>query len=991
MGADDLRARVMFRTTSRTFCVSASAAVLVCVAATLAEAATVSGNVVDSTTSLPLSGVEVLVDGVPSGVTTDLMGQFKAEVGEGERLFTFKRTGFSEQSIGPVTVTAEGETAVPPAKLAPDSANDIVMLDALDVTGELVKGGTGDLQNVRQKADVAIDFLSADQLSKFSAGDLSEAIIRIPGVSVSGGQFAVVRGLSDRFLTTTIHGLKLPSPDPEKQAFQMDLLPSSAIGNIVVAKTFGPELWGESGGGNIDITTNNLPEENYTKFSAGVKYNDNNSDGGLDYSLVGSERRERFGYGANYRPAVGSTPRTWQYVPSRNADLPLGNEFALEFGRTFAFSEEKKLGWRFAAENETGVKTKSGLRTLTNLNVFDPALTRDAAPVSVRSYEETESESVTTLNTTLGFDFSENHSIKLDAIYVQSGIDVAYLEHDVIELGPNLTLVPVGGGDGTGNGAYAPSILFQGNEYYKERNLTVFQLSGKHEFPELSDLKLSWAGQSAEVFQNDSPFIETVFQSDLSNPFAAYQISGNNAAPIPLLLNWANNEESQQAFRLDGTLPFDLSGERESELKAGVAFDHAERTVAGRTVFFDERSVSASNTTTLFENFLAPGGTKLFDSPVSVDSTREIDAAYLGTNLSFTSWVRVVGGGRFESAELSTSGWARWNTLTTNNLYSHPEYGRILGTLGLPGSVTNSDLREPVIVEGNYARDEVLPALGVIFEPTKTTTVRLAFSETRGRPSVRELSPFFSKSIDTGNVVVGNPSLTASEVMNYDLRFEYNPQPDQGLALSFFYKEISNPIEKIALQTSEVGTLDTWVNNPSAAEMQGLEFEFRHGLGYWSYSLAEFSVTGNLTLIDAEVGENPFVLEVLDDVPTKRRLFDQPEYIANLDLTWRREKWGSSATFSVYAISDVLNTAGLSSELGPGGDARPDLYTRGYSRFDLVLSQRISANFKVKFSVKNLFDPELGTIYDRERHGREIPYNTYRAGRSFSLSVTGEF
>lgn len=865
------------------------------------------------------------------------------------------------------------------------------MLDDLVVEGELVKGSSGDLQNLRQKADIAVDFLSADQLAKFSAGDIGEAIIRIPGVSVSNGQFAVVRGLSDRFLTTTIHGLKLPSPDPEKQAFQMDLLPTSAIGNIVVAKTYGPELWGESGGGNIDITTNSLPEENFIKVSGGVKFNDNNSDGGLDYRLVGSESRERFGYGTDYRPAVGLTPRNWQYVPTRDSDLPLGNEFGVELGRIFALEGDKKLGWRFSAENESGVKTKDGLRTAHNLNVFTPALTRNAQPVSVRSYEETESENITTLNTTLGYDFSANHGIKLDAIYVQSGIDTSYLEQDVIELGPGLTLQPVGGGDGTGGGAYVPSILFQSNAYYKERNLSVLQLSGRHEFPELSDLKLTWAGQNATVSQNDSPFIETVFQSPLSNPYAVYSISGNNAAPTPLLLNWADNEETQNAFRLDATLPRPLFGERDSELKAGLALDHAERTVSGRTIFFDERDVTATNTTDLYRALLAPGISKLFDTPVNVDSTREIDAAYLGANVSMNSWFRVVGGGRLESAELSTSGWGRWNQLTTNNLYSHPEYGRILGTRGLPGAVTNVDLLQPVIVEGSYAKDEVLPALGLIFEPSSKHTVRLAFSETRGRPSVRELSPFFSKSIETGNVVVGNPGLTASEVLNYDVRFEYNPQPDQGLALSLFYKEIDKPVEKIALQTTEVGTLDTWVNNPSTAEMKGLEFEFRHGLGYWSYSLAEFSLNGNFTWIDAEVGENPLILEVLPNVPTNRRLFDQPEYIANLDLTWRREKWGTSATFSGYAISDVLHTAGLSSELGPGGDARPDLYTRAFTRFDLVLSQRLTEHFKVKFSVKNLFDPELGTIYDQERHGRLIPHNTYRAGRSFSFSISGEF
>jgi TonB-dependent receptor len=442
---------------------------------------------------------------------------------------------------------------------------------------------------------------------------------------------------------------------------------------------------------------------------------------------------------------------------------------------------------------------------------------------------------------------------------------------------------------------------------------------------------------------------------------------------------------------VDATLPKDLFGERESELKFGLAVDKADRVVNGRTIFFDERAVQAGDPNSLYESFLSPGVSKLFDSPVEVDATREVQAAYLGTNLSFTSWFRVVGGARYEAAEFATSGWARWNQLTTNNLYDHPEYGRILGTRDLPGVSTNVDLLTPVVVQGTYAKDEVLPAFGIVLEPNKKFTTRLAYSETRGRPSLRELSPFFNKSLETGNVVVGNPGLIASEVNSYDLRLEYNPMPDQGVAVSFFYKEIENPIEKVALQTTEVGTLDTWVNNPSVAELRGLEFEFRHGLGIWTEALYEFSLNGNFTYIDAQVDENPFVLEVLSNVPTSRRLFDQPEYIANMDVTWRREKWGTSATFAAYAIGDVLQTAGLSSELGPGGDARPDLYTRAYTRFDLVLTQRLSEHVKLKFSVKNLFDPELGTIYDRERHGRLVEYNTYRIGRTFSFSISGEF
>ena len=92
---------------------------------------------IDSTTSLPLAGVEVIVDGAPLGVTTDLMGNFSADVPAGDHLFTFKRSCYYSQSIGPKAVEAAGELALRDARLAPEKTDEeVVMLETLEVQGE---------------------------------------------------------------------------------------------------------------------------------------------------------------------------------------------------------------------------------------------------------------------------------------------------------------------------------------------------------------------------------------------------------------------------------------------------------------------------------------------------------------------------------------------------------------------------------------------------------------------------------------------------------------------------------------------------------------------------------------------------------------------------------------------------------------------------------------------------------------------------------------
>ncbi len=1006
----------MRRTSARFFRTFASAAVLVCVAAPLAEAAVVTGKVLDTTTNLPLAGVEVLVDGVPTGVTTDFTGQFRADVSAGDRLFTFRRSGFSEQSQGPVAVTEEGETAVPEAKLAPVSAeDDVFTLDALTVESALVKGSTGDLQNVRAKADVAIDFLSADALAKFSAGDLSEAVIRIPGVSVANGQFAVIRGLSDRFLSTTLHGLKLPSPDPEKQAFQMDLLPSSAVGAIVVSKTYGPELWGESGGGNIDVSTNPIPEENYAKVGVGLKANSNALDGGLDYDTRGSSG-ERFGFGADNRPEVGERDPSWQYVPTRRGSFPLGTEVSAEVGRVVAV-RDNRFGWRLAAENESSTKSRSGrrqrfvARSTVALGgqpsgLEDPSDSSKFVRENDDIYEQSETESITTFSGGVAYEFAQNHRVQFDALYVRSGIDTSYLQQNNIFLNSSLEF------EGGENPTLDDLFFLQGNEYYRERALKTFQLSGEHEFPAAAELRMSWAVQTAEASQLDSPLFETRFASELANPFANYILDRNTSAPTALTSSWLDNVESQDTGRVDFTLPRDLFAERESTLNFGVATDRASREVEGLTDFREpSNDFISSDPVTLYRDFISSGvfsGTSS-SYPLTSSAERDIDAAYVGVSLAATKAVKLVGGARVEKFFLSSSGGARWDQLTSNNFYSTEVaagFGDLLGTADLAGAqflapgavdpVLDPDGDSIIPISSETEETDVLPSIGVVLDFPAKLTARLAYSQTMGRPSPREISPFFNRSIETQNLVIGNPAIRPSTVDNYDLRLEWSPTQQDFLAVSLFHKQVAEPIEKVILTTG-VGDVETWLNNPGTADLYGVELEFRHGLSRWVDALAEFSLGGNFTYIDAEVEEHPFALQsaVADfadasKIQRSRRLYDQPEYIANMDLTWRRERWGTSATFAAYAISDVLIASGLTNAISIA-DANFDLYQRRYVRCDFILSQRLNDTFKLKFSVKNLFDPVLGTIYDREALGRIVERNGYRAGRDFSLSLSADF
>ena len=57
----------------------------------------------------------------------------------------------------------------------------------------------------------------------------SDAARRIPGVTLVGGRFIMVRGLNQRYNAVLINGMMAPSSEPDSRSFSFDLLPSSSI------------------------------------------------------------------------------------------------------------------------------------------------------------------------------------------------------------------------------------------------------------------------------------------------------------------------------------------------------------------------------------------------------------------------------------------------------------------------------------------------------------------------------------------------------------------------------------------------------------------------------------------------------------------------------------------------------------------------------------------------------------------------------------------
>jgi hypothetical protein len=91
---------------------------------------------------------------------------------------------------------------------------------------------------------------------------------------VQDGKYIFVRGLGERYTTTSLNGARIPSPEPECKVVPLDLFPSGLLQTITTSKTFTPDQPGDFSGAQVDIRTREFPSERQFTLSAGGGFND---------------------------------------------------------------------------------------------------------------------------------------------------------------------------------------------------------------------------------------------------------------------------------------------------------------------------------------------------------------------------------------------------------------------------------------------------------------------------------------------------------------------------------------------------------------------------------------------------------------------------------------------------------------------------------------------------------------------------------------------
>jgi outer membrane receptor protein involved in Fe transport len=909
-------------------------------ASNFAYSQSISGKITDAQTSEPLIDAIVKIKSINAGTSTDLDGNYIMEgVPSGTYDIEFSYIGYNSKTITGVIVQAGQNTKV-----------DVSLQMEGVITEEIVVEATTSMANeqallVEQKNSNKIqDGISEQQIRRAPDAAASEVLKRVTGVSIVNDKFVFIRGTTDRYSLTTLNGVQLPSSEPDKKAFSFDLFPSNLLENIIIAKSFTPDLPGSFSGGLVQVMTKEFPDA----LSYGFNITGSYLSGSTGKSFRSYDAGETKWLFLNSGLDNGGRQLPSNFPGTQITNVNFTPEQLKEFGREF------KNNWAQTSSNAP-MNTSFQLSFGNKWNLAKNPLGVFAAYSYRNSFVNSDIERIT-YNT----DFTILDSLKGPSSsysVLQGGLlNLNYKIGDNNKIASKSTFSITSDDDTYNFDGLIRRVsedAFESDLYYyrfNERTLYSTTLSGEHYFPTLGKVNLSWVGSYSESMRNEPDTKSMTYQrlEGSTDPF--YARVGSVAALDGGGRFFAKLKDFNRNLAINFDVPFLKIGENpKSKIKAGLYANTTSRSYSGR--FFAP---------TLQGNFfLLYYGLDSIFKPEHIDInkfqyseiTKEEDS-YGASEQTYAGYVmfdapygrfRFVGGARYE--------------------YSRQQ----VNTYGRLNDPVNADLKNI----------DILPSFNMTYALNEISNLRASVSQTVSRPELREISPAPYYDFFQGLNTVGNPDLERTLIQNYDLRYEIYPAAGEILSVSLFYKHFNQPIEEVFAPGTN-NPEKTFENFKGGADNYGVEFEARKNLGFLSKILKNLSFNTNITFVNSKVNhEGVQSGATVND----RRMQGQAPYTINLGLFYDDYESGMSANI-------LFNKFGRRvSEVGRNG--YNDIEEDGQNLIDLSVSQKFLKMFEAKVTVKNLLGEEKRFYQDVS--GVEKLVRKYTTGTGYSLTLSYKF
>ena len=934
-----------------------------------AQKGIIRGTIIEDSSGEPLFGVTVIIKGTTTGSTTDFDGKFEIKVEPGTYDIQASFVSYKTLTVTGVEVTAGEVTVFNNLRLL----DDVEELKEVVVIADVIRQSESALLTVKKKSINVIDGISSENFKKIGDSDAASAAKRVTGVSVEGGKYVYVRGLGDRYTKTTLNGLDIPGLDPDRNSIQIDVFPTNLIDNLVVLKSFTPDLPADFTGGIVNIETKDFPDEKIfdisvsTSFNPGMHFNN-------DYLTYEGSGTDFLGFDNGTRdlpinarsqnipnPFNSAAEEVGSFLGQFSPTLGAVNEtsfmdygLGVSYGNQITVGNDNKLGFLFSGNYKNSTEFFDDVQYGEYQNDIDPSVNEFQRAFTQRGAL---GRNNVLLGGMAGLAYkTQNAKYKLNVMRLQNGESSAgqfNLSDD---------------DDAVGKSGYIGS---SDNLQYIERAVTNVFLNGEHYFNG-GDWTIDWRASVTDSKQDDPDIRKTAYT--LVRGSILRFVSGGAGNPKRI---WRELDEVNYTGRVDLTKKYIFRG-RDAKLKFGASHVYKERDYAifdYDVLFFGslQPQWTGDATEVWTANSIFPNGGLFLNSGVSEPNSNQYNAninntgVYALTELSINEKLKSIVGLRAEKFVQRHTGRDQQNIRSLDN-------DKVLDKLNL------------------------FPSMNLIYGLNDDTNFRLSYSRTIARPSFKELSfaqildPVSNRTFNGGLIPNGDHdgNLVQTDIDNIDLRWERFMQDGQLLSVSAFYKTFANPIELVLLPDA-TATTEFQPQNVGNANLVGVEVEFRKSLDFISSAIDKLSLTGNLTVVESSV-------DIADDeLRARRNNAREGEKIALTRNMQGQAPWIVNAGLA-YSDPERLFDAGLyynvkgATLVIVGGGINPDVFSEPFHSLNFNLNKTFGAdeNMAVNFSINNILNDKMEQFYQREGATEQI-FQSFNPGTSIGIGFKYSF
>ncbi len=900
------------------------------------------GKITNDKTGEELIGANIVLTGTTIGTTTDINGDFIIDGLEaGVYSITVSFISYESKIIEKVKVSAGSETVLN-VKLSETQYD----LKGVNVQARTIRNTENSLLAMQKQSAPLLDGISSQEISVYGDKDAASSLKRVTGIIILDDKYLNIRGLSDRYLRTELNGSEIPSLDPNNNTPQLDLFPSNIIDNIMVYKSFSPELPASFTGGYVNIITKDFPETFTFQFTTSIGFNPQanmNKDflsyngGKLDWLGIDDGTRAipdaanghiPFRYEddvtldkitASFNKIMEPEKKTSFLNHSHSISVgdqisffgkPLGIVASLSYDRNFSYYNDGEVGHY-------------------SLRISDaPQLQKDLLLNDERGKMKVLIGGIINMS----YRLNENNTIGFNIIRNQSGIDDARYQE--------------------GYSQYHQVDFQTRTMRFFERSFTSMQLRGDHTLPQARALNIKWMTSYviSKHKEPDTRFFTNIYERTSDTTLYFIDIAKQD---VPSRYFRDLTEKNLNA-KLDLTLPFEHLNPG-FKLKAGGAAEYKDRSFDERIFEYRDNNDSYTGSVSDYLNnsnigMSAPGYPEYFG--VFISDATQMSNIYTGYQLLLAGYV-------MGDIELTKK-----LRLVTG---VRPEYTYM--------TVTSKNPNNP---KGKLDVLHVLPAVNLTYAVNEKMNIRGSYTKTIARPTFRELAPYSSFEFSGDFIFTGNENLKSTLIHNFDLRWEYFYKSGEVISVSYFYKKFQNPIERTFIP--EASNDEITFENVGTAKANGLELDIRKSLDFIPF-LKNMKVGVNFAFIHTTVAIDDQELAAIHATNpyqgSKREMYGQAPFICNAFLGYSNKKNGISTNIN-------YNISGKKLAIVVKGGT-PNIFEQPRNQLDFNF-QKVFGKFSLKFSAKNILNASYKQTYIYK--GREYIFSNYVLGREYSVGFS---